>query len=183
MTDSPTAPPRLLKRVSDSAFTLSALMGPQDANALGNVHGGVIMRMVDEAGALVAMRHASLPVVTVAIDSMTFMEPIRIGNLVMCRAELTYVGRTSMEVRVEVIAEHPLLGDSKTTNTAYLVYVALDSSGKPASVAGLDYTTPEQLERAERAQARQSFRKQQRSHDESQNQAAEPKLDMQGAAL
>ncbi len=157
---------RPAKRPSDSAFTLSALMGPQDANSLGNVHGGVIMRMVDEAGALVAMRHANLPVVTVAVDSMTFMEPIRIGMLVMCRGELTYVGRTSMEVRVEVISEHPLLGESKITNTAYLVYVALDAFGKPAPVPELIYDTPECIARAEQAKERQAFRKQQRARDE-----------------
>src|SRR5690606_11750919 len=98
------------KRIADSKFTLSGLMGPQDANGQGNVHGGVIMKLVDEAGALVAMRHARTPVVTVAVDSMTFMEPIYVGNLVMFNAELTYVGRTSMEVRVEVVAENPLHG-------------------------------------------------------------------------
>src|SRR5256885_3087901 len=96
------------KHIADSRLSLSALMGPQDANGLGNVHGGVIMKMVDEAGALVAMRHAGTIVVTIVMDSMTFLEPILVGNLVQCRAELTWVGRTSMEVRVEVIAENPL---------------------------------------------------------------------------
>lgn len=150
------------KRISDSRFTLSALMGPQDANSHGNVHGGVIMKMVDEAGALVAMRHAGNLVVTVAIDSMTFMEPIRIGHLVMCKAELTYVGRTSMEARVEVVTESPLEGDAKTTNIAYLVYVALDADGRPTEIPELEYETPEQVHRAQLAQERQAYRKQQR---------------------
>lgn len=150
------------KTIADSAFTLSSLMGPQDANALGNVHGGVIMKMVDEAGALVAMRHANHPVVTVAIDSMTFMEPIRVGALVQCRAALTYVGRTSMEVRVEVVAENPMTGESQVTNTAYLVYVALDSAGKPTSVPALQYLTLEEVTRAEAARERQEYRKRQR---------------------
>ncbi|WP_343415800.1 hotdog domain-containing protein [Candidatus Flexifilum breve] len=154
---------RTRKKVADSRFTLSALMGPQDANGHGNVHGGVIMRMVDEAGALVAMRHANRPVVTVAIDSMTFEEPILLGMLVMCNAELTYVGRTSMETRVEVVTEHPLHGTSKTTNIAYLVYVALDEDGRPAVVPEIDYVSDEERERAERAKARQEFRKQQRA--------------------
>ncbi|MBI5669843.1 MAG: acyl-CoA thioesterase [Chloroflexi bacterium] len=153
------------KHVDESRFTLSALMGPQDANAHGNVHGGVIMKMADEAGALVAMRHARLPVVTVAIDSMTFMEPILLGHLVLCNAELTYVGRTSMEVRVEVITENPLLGDSKVTNIAYLVYVALGPDGHPAVVPGLIYETPEQRRRAEEAEQRQAYRKQQRARE------------------
>lgn len=150
------------KRSADSRFTLSALMGPQEANTHGNVHGGVIMKMVDEAGALVAMRHAGNLVVTVAIDSMTFMEPILVGTLVMCHAELTYVGRTSMEVRVEVVTENPLKSDARTTNIAYLVYVAIDANGRPVEVPELEYETPEQRQLAERAEQRQAYRKQQR---------------------
>jgi uncharacterized protein (TIGR00369 family) len=149
------------RRISESRFTLSALMGPQDTNALGNVHGGVIMRLADEAGALVGMRHAGKPVVTVAIDSMTFMEPLLLGNLVQCKAELTYAGRTSMEVRVEVVAENPLEGNAKTTNIAYLVYVALDSNGQPTPVPAIEFETDEQRARAEQAKARQEYRKQQ----------------------
>jgi uncharacterized protein (TIGR00369 family) len=155
------------KRIAESRCTLSALMGPQEANALGNVHGGVIMKMVDEAGALVAMRHASNLVVTVAIDSMTFMEPILLGYLVMCNAELTYVGRTSMEVRVEVVTENPLRGEPKTTNTAYLVYVAIDANGQPIEVPEIEFETPEEEARAERAKARQEYRKQQRALEQS----------------
>jgi acyl-CoA hydrolase len=117
--------------------------------------------MADEAGALVAMRHANMPVVTVAVDSMTFMEPIRIGMLVMCRGEVTYVGRTSMEVRVEVISEHPFVSQSTVTNTAFWVYVALDDKGNPAPVPQLIYESPEEIARAEAAKERQAFRKQQ----------------------
>ncbi|NJO84305.1 MAG: acyl-CoA thioesterase [Blastochloris sp.] len=163
MTDSQ----RPRKRIADSRFTLSRLMAPQDANHYGNVHGGVIMKMVDEAGAIAAMRHANMPCVTVAIDSMTFIEPIRTENLVLCKAELTYVGRTSMEVRVDVIAEHPLLGTSKLTNSAFVVYVALDLAGTPAVVPELIYETPEEMQRAEEAQERQAFRKRQREREAS----------------
>lgn len=147
------------KRIAESRFTLSALMGPQDANTYGNVHGGVIMKMVDEAGALVAMRHARRPVVTVAVDSMTFLKPIYVGNLVLCHAELTYVGRTSMEVRVEVVAEHPLSGEATVTNTAFLVYVALDENGNPTPVPDLIYETADEQMRAEEARERQAYRK------------------------
>jgi len=138
-------------------------MGPQDANQHGNVHGGVIMRMVDEAGALVAMRHANRPVVTVAVDSMTFEEPILLGNLVLCNAELTYVGKTSMEVRVEVVTEDPMHGTAKTTNIAYLVYVALDPAGRPAVVPEIEFKSDDERARADAARARQEFRKQQRA--------------------
>jgi uncharacterized protein (TIGR00369 family) len=156
---------RPVKRIEDSRSTTSVLMSPQDANTLGNVHGGVIMKMVDEAGALAAIRHSNRPCVTVAIDSMTFMQPIRVGDLVTCRAELTYVGQTSMEVRVEVTAETPLTGEVRLTNTAYLVYVALDLEGKKTVVPALEYTSEEQLLRAQQALDRQEFRKRQREHE------------------
>jgi uncharacterized protein (TIGR00369 family) len=168
MTDTP----RPVKRAADSRSVTSVLMSPQDANALGNVHGGVIMKMVDEAGALVAIRHANLPCVTVAIDSMTFMEPIRVGNLVTCTGELTYVGRTSMEVRVEVTAEDLLTGEARITNIAYLVYVALDLAGNKAVVPELNYETPEQHLRAEQARERQAFRKQHRERERIQENDA-----------
>ena len=153
------------KRVSDSCVTLSRLMGPQDANGHGNVHGGVIMKMADEAAALAAMRHSSQNVVTVAIDSMTFMQPIRLGMFVQWNAELTYVGRTSMEVRVEVTAEHPFDGQADITNTAFLVFVAIDPDGKPTPVPSLILETEEQHIRAEHAKERQEFRKHQRAKE------------------
>jgi acyl-CoA hydrolase len=154
------------KRSADSRVTLSSLMGTQDTNSLGNVHGGVIMKWIDEAGALVAMRHAQAPTVTVAVDSITFMVPIHVGNLVQFNAELTYVGRTSLEVRVEVTAENPISGEKHITNTAYLVYVALDRDGRPTEVPPLEYENPEQFLRAQQAQARQAYRKQQKAQEQ-----------------
>lgn len=153
------------KTITDSRLVLSQLMNPQHANPLGNVHGGVIMKLVDEAGGIVAMRHAGSPVVTVTVDSMNFIKPIIVGNLVTCRAELTYVGNTSMEVRVEVIAENPYEGTQQLTNTAYLVYVALDKSGNPRPVPKLIYSTPEEKQRVKMAKERQQFRKQQRKQE------------------
>lgn len=137
-------------------------MGPQDANGLGNVHGGVIMKMVDEAGALAAMRHAGGPCVTVRMDSMTFRKPIYVGHLVIIDAELTYAGRTSMEVRVTVQAESPYQADDKTyTNLAYIVYVAIDEEGTPRPVPALIAENEAQERRMEQAKQRQEFRKQQ----------------------
>jgi len=150
------------KTIADSRVTLSQLMMPQDTNGHGNVHGGVIMKLADEAGGLAAMRHAQAPTVTVAVDSMTFMEPIYVGNFVQFNAELTYVGRTSMEVRVEVIKENPLTGEKRISNTAYLVYVALDQDGKPRLVPPLTATSPKEEEQMTRAAQRQAYRKQQR---------------------
>src|SRR6266545_2287008 len=146
------------KTVSASRITISQLMHPEHANLLGNVHGGWVMKLVDEAGALACMRHAQKKVVTVAIDSMTFRQPIKIGDLVILNAEVTYTGRTSMEVTVEVIAENPITGERTHTNTAYLVYVALDDEGRPTSVPQLKAETEEEKRRMEKAQERQERR-------------------------
>lgn len=158
------------KTPSQSAVTLARLMGPQDANGLGNVHGGVIMKMVDEAGALAAMRHAGGPVVTVRMDSMTFRKPIFVGQLVTINAMLTYAGRTSMEVRVEVKAENPFdAGDITNTNLAYIVFVAIGSGSIPTPVPGLEPENEVQTLRMEQARKRQEFRKQQQLEEQEIN--------------
>jgi uncharacterized protein (TIGR00369 family) len=153
------------KTIAESRVRLSQFMSPSHANAQGNVHGGEIMKLADEAGALAAMRHAGSHVVTVTMDSMTFMEPIYVGNVVTLNAELTYVGRTSMESRVEVIAEDPLTGDKRTSNVAYLVYVAIDAHGRPQPVPPLAATTDEERAQMAEAQERQNYRKQQRARE------------------
>jgi uncharacterized protein (TIGR00369 family) len=146
------------KPVSASRITLSQLMHLEHANLLGNVHGGWIMKLMDEAGALACMRHAQRKAVTVAMDSMVFRQPILIGDLVILTAEVTYVGRTSMEVEVQVNAENPVTGERTHTNTAYLVYVALDDEGRPTSVPGLTVETEAQQHRMEEAKERQERR-------------------------
>lgn len=152
------AEPLAPKPISASRVTLSQLMHPQHANLLGNVHGGWIMRLADEAGALACMRHAQKKVVTVAIDSMTFRQPIRLGDLVILKAEVTYTGHTSMEATVEVTAENPITGEHTHTNTAYLVYVALDDIGRPTSVPALKAESEEDKQKMELARARQERR-------------------------
>jgi len=146
------------KPISASRIMLSQLMHPEHANLLGNVHGGWIMKLVDEAGALTCMRHAQRKVVTVAIDSMTFRQPIKIGDLVILRSEVTYTGHTSMEVAVEVLAENPVTGEQIHTNTAYLVYVALDDEGRPTPVPLLLAETEEDRQKIEQGQKRQQRR-------------------------
>ncbi|MGE5375742.1 MAG: acyl-CoA thioesterase [Bacteroidota bacterium] len=146
------------KTVSASRITLSQLMHPEHANLLGNVHGGWIMKLVDEAGALACMRHSQRKVVTVSIDSMTFRQPIRIGDLIILNAEVSYVGRTSMEAEVHVSAENPITGERTYTNTAYLVYVALDDVGRPTTVPALVAETEEEKQRMEKARERQERR-------------------------
>jgi uncharacterized protein (TIGR00369 family) len=146
------------KSIRASRVTLSQLMHLEHANLLGNVHGGWVMKLADEAGALACMRHAQKKVVTVAIDSMTFRQPIKLGDLVILSAEVTYTGRTSMEAEVQVIAENPVTGEQTHTNTAYLVYVALDDEGRPTSVPPLQAENEEEKRRMEEARARQERR-------------------------
>lgn len=116
------------------------------------------MKLVDEAGALACMRHSLHKVVTVAVDQMTFRQPIRVGDLVVISAEVSYVGSTSMEAEVHVTAENPVTGECTHTNTAYLVYVALDEEGNPTHVPGLIPETPAQKERMEEGKDRQVHR-------------------------
>lgn len=150
------------KPVKASRVTLTQLMGPNDANNLGNVHGGILMKLCDEAGGMAAMRHARRPAVTVVIDSMAFHSPVHIGNLVTVTAEVTWVGRTSMETCVVVNAEDMLTGRITHTNTAYFLYVALDESGRPTQVPSLICESDEEKARCERAAARQAYRLEQR---------------------
>lgn len=153
------------KTVAQSRVAVSRLMMPEHANTRGNVHGGEIMKMVDEVGGLASMRHAGCPAVTVAMDAMTFLKPVRIGHLVTFEAELTYVGNTSMEVRVSVVAENPLTGERVYTNWAYVVYVAIDEQGHPQKVPRLIAETDEERERMERAKERQAYRLRQREQE------------------
>lgn len=150
------------KRVADSQVTLSQVMMPEHANPMGNVHGGVIMKLADEAGGLCAIRHAQRRVVTIAIDSMTFHSPVHVGNLVMLHASLNWVGRSSLEVGVRVTAENPLTGECTHTNSAYLVYVALDDQGRPVEVRPLILETDEERRRWINAEKRQQYRLAQR---------------------
>ncbi|MBI2080982.1 MAG: acyl-CoA thioesterase [candidate division NC10 bacterium] len=137
-------------------------MNPADANPLGSVHGGVILRLVDEAGGVAAARHARRPAVTVAMDGMTFRSPVPIGSLVTFKASVNYAGTTSMEVGVRVETEDLLTGEIRHTATAYLVYVALDPAGKPCPVPRLIPETDEDARRMATAQARMAARLKQR---------------------
>jgi len=153
------------KRVHESRVTLTQVMGPSDANVMGNVHGGNLMKLCDEAGGMAAIKHAGRQAVTVTVDSMTFHSPVHIGDLLTVTAEITWVGRTSMETRVVVTAENVLTGAITHTNTAYFVYVALDEQGQAAPVPPLICETEAELRRCERAAQRQAERLKQRRQE------------------
>lgn len=150
------------RAVRESRVTLTQVMGVTQANTLGNVHGGLIMKLCDEAGGMAAIKHARHPAVTVTVDSMSFLSPVHIGNLVTVTAEVTWVGRTSIETRVVVTAENVLTGEVTHTNTAYFVYVALGEDGRPTQVPPLICETEEEQARCRLAEERRQARLQQR---------------------
>lgn len=149
------------KRVDESRMTVSQLMMPEHANPLGHIHGGVIMKLVDETAAICAIRHARYEVVTVAIDSMTFHSPVQIGDLVILNASVNWVGRTSIEAGVRVMAENLLTGELTHTNSAYVVFVAL-KEGRPIEVPPLILETEEERRRFAEGEERQQRRLNQR---------------------
>jgi acyl-CoA hydrolase len=151
-------PSRQAKPASESASILVRWMGLGDANAAGLVHGGAVMRLCDEAAGIAALRHCGLRVVTAAMDRMTFVSPIRIAELVTCRAQVNAAWNTSMEVGVRVEAENLRGGEVRHTSTAYLTMVALDEQGRPTPVPSLLAQSDEELRRNREAEVRRSNR-------------------------
>ncbi|MDA8442967.1 MAG: acyl-CoA thioesterase [Peptococcaceae bacterium] len=134
-----------VKTVSHSQVIMSNFMLPHQANPSGNVHGGEIMKLIDSAAGVVALRHARTNVVTARVDELKFINPVRIGNVVTCYGKLTFVGRSSMEVSVTVTVEDVSVDEpAKIALTAYLTFVSLDAHGKPQQVPGLELTNEEE---------------------------------------
>lgn len=143
------------KTIDHSALVMSEVMLPSQANVAGNVHGGEIMKIMDNAAFVVAQRHARANVVTARVDELIFHHPIYVGNLVTCYAFLTFVGKSSMEVAVTVEVEN-LYSEApgECALTAYFTMVALDKDGKPMRVAPLELLTDEERTRFEEGRAR-----------------------------
>ncbi len=150
------------KTVSHSRMVLTQLMLPQDTNPAGHIHGGVILKYIDTAGGIVAMRHCSGNAVTAAIDRVDFLKPVHVGELVHFRASLNWVGRSSMEVGVSVWGENIFTGEMRHTASAYLTYVALDMDGKPTLVPPLLLETEDDKRRNKEAAMRQELWKKQK---------------------
>lgn len=146
------------KAVSESSSVLAHWMGVTDANSAGNIHGGTIMKLADEAAGLAAIKYARQRVVTVGIDRMVFLVPIYVGELVTFHATVNAAWRTSMEVGVRVEAENPLTGVKRHTNTAYLTMVALDADGQPAAVPPPHALSAEERRRLREADLRRRNR-------------------------
>jgi len=140
--------------VAESASDMVQVVLPNDTNPLGNVLGGRVMHWIDLVGAIVAYRHCHLPVVTASMERLDFHHPIRLGEIAILKAFLVYVGRTSMEVLVEVYTDDPPTGTRKSTSTARLTYVAIDAKGRPTPVPALRLTSDEERRRFEEARRR-----------------------------
>jgi acyl-CoA hydrolase len=133
-------------------------MMPQDANNLGHVFGGTILAMMDKTAAVAAIRHARRSCVTASIDRVDFREPVHLGDLVVMKSSVNYVGRTSMEVGVRVEAEDLVTGHRRHTNSAYLTFVAVDADGHPVPIPAILPETEVELRRYEAAKARRRRR-------------------------
>ena len=137
----------LAKPVGASKTILSMQMLPVDANPMGNVHGGTILKLTDTAAAVAAMRHSRTNVVSASIDRMDFYHPVYVGNLLILKASVNYAGRKSMEVGVRIEAEDLKTGKVTHTGSSYVTYVALDEKGKPSTVPQVTPETPEEKRR------------------------------------
>lgn len=153
-----TAPP-VGKPTSASRTTLSHIMTGNDTNLLGTVHGGVIMKLVDDAAGAVAGRHSEGPAVTASMDEMVFLEPVRVGDLVHVKAQVNWTGHTSMEVGVRVLAERwNESTPAVQVGSAYLVFAAVDAEGRPRSVPPVVPETDRDERRFQEAQIRRTHR-------------------------
>ena len=146
------------KRVSDSIVEIAYVVRPTDLNNANRLFGGTLMSWIDEAAAIVARRHANMNVITASVDNLNFLRAAHMRDLVVIIGKITYVGRTSMEIKVESYAEH-IDGTRELINRAYLTMVALDDNGKPAKVPELILEEEEEIEENENAKVRREMRK------------------------
>jgi acyl-CoA hydrolase len=144
--------------VSASLTEMTELVLPQESNVLGNILGGRVMHLIDVAGAIAAHRHCRRQVVTASVDHLDFLNPVRVGDLIILEAHVNRAFHTSVEVGVEVYSEDSVAGVRKHTTTAFLTFVALDEGGKPVAVPPLIVKTSAERRRFEEAGARREAR-------------------------
>ncbi|MDQ3698814.1 MAG: acyl-CoA thioesterase [Gemmatimonadota bacterium] len=151
--------------VRDSQHETAEIMMPQHANILDHVFGGVVLAMMDKAAAVAAIRHARAACVTASIDRVDFREPIHVGDLVIMKASVNYVGRTSMEVGVRVETEDMISGVRRHTNSCYLTFVAVDRNGRPVEILPVVPETDAEIRRFQAAQERRRRRLEERREE------------------
>lgn len=138
---------------------MTVLMTPDKTNFSGNVHGGALLKYLDEVAYACASRYAGHYVVTVSVDQVNFRQPIHVGELVTFLASVNYTGTTSMEVGIKVVTENIRTKTVRHTNSCFFTMVAMDEDGKPVPVPQLDPQTPDQKRRFVQAQQRRQIRK------------------------
>lgn len=157
---------------SETRVTLSAIMGATEVNLLGNVHGGTLMKAVDSIAGVVANRYAGGPAVTAAMDEMSFLTPVRVGDILHTSAQLNWAGRSSMEVGVRVEVDRwDSITDRVHVSSAYLVFVAVDADGKPKTIPTLDLQSVEERRRFREAEIRREHRLRMRAAIEASREA------------
>lgn len=159
------------RKVSDSTVVMAQVMNPENANPAGNIHGGDIMKLIDTAGGVAATRHARAHVVTASIDRLDFHHPVYVGDFLILKASVNYVGKTSMEVGVRVEAENAITGEKRHTGSAYLTFVALDANRRPMPLPALILDTDAEKHRNAEAAERRQMRlaeksKEKKKHEE-----------------
>ena len=146
------------KKIKDRSITTSIIMMPEDANPAGNVHGGIIMKHVDETAGIVAFRHSRNNSVTASIDSLVFHYPVFVGDLLTLKASINLTAKSSMEIGVRIESENLLTGEVRHNASAYLTFVALDKAGRPTQIPSLVFETEEEKKRNSQAQTRRRNR-------------------------
>ncbi len=154
----PAANGQRIRTMQESQAEYSEICLPNDTNMLGNMLGGHVMHLVDLCGAIAAIRHARGPVVTASVDQMSFLHPVHVGELLLLRSQVNRVFRTSMEVGVKVWVENLQTGEVKHTSSAYLTFVAVDSSGQCTPLPPIQAETEEDQRRYEQAAQRRAYR-------------------------
>ena len=157
------------KKIQNSAITTSIIMMPEDANPAGNVHGGIIMKHVDESAGIVAFRHSRNNSVTASIDSLVFHYPVFVGDLLTLKASINLAAKSSMEIGVRIESENLLTGEVRHNASAYLTFVALDKAGRPTQVPSLIFETEDEKQRNSQAQTRRSNRLAAREQEKKQS--------------
>lgn len=148
----------MMKNVKESEVVMTELVLPNDTNLLGNLLGGRLMHWIDIAGAMAASRHSNKVVATIAVDYLEFKKAVKEGEILIVNAKLTWVGRTSMEVKVETFAENIKTGNIVLANKAFLIFVALNDDGSPVEVPGLELNTGDEKQEYDRAVRRRKLR-------------------------
>jgi acyl-CoA hydrolase len=162
----------MVRTVAGTQSEMTEIVLPNDTNMLGNLLGGRLMHFIDLAGALAAFRHARTYVVTAAMDSIDFIQPVRLGDLVTLRSSVNRAFTTSMEVGVKVWAENTRTGGVSHVASAYMVYVAIDEQGRPLRVPQLKPETPDEARRYDDALRRREYREHESARRKKAKQAA-----------